>query len=136
MLQTVLLAMFFGALLLLAVSGALYFWLAFNDVEMSGHGIFALILGVGVSLALEHCLVILNHSAGGIFRHDQESVAERISHTVKAVDAVMAKKAPARAGCVWAGSRGVAALTRCSSIAFRTAPGGLPRPNGNRIDSI
>lgn len=52
MLQTVLLAIFLGALLLLSVSGALYFWLAYNDVEMSGHGIFALILGVGVSLAL------------------------------------------------------------------------------------
>ena len=52
MLQTLLLAIFFGALLLLAVGGALYFWLAFNDVEMSAHGIFALTLGVGVSLAL------------------------------------------------------------------------------------
>lgn len=80
--------------------------------------------------------IIWNHSAGGIFRHDQESAAERIGHTVKAVDAVMAKKAPARQGCVWAGVRVVAALTRCFGIAFRTAPSGPPRPNRNRTDPI
>ena len=76
-----------------------------------------------------------NHSAGGIFRHDQESAVGRIGNTAKAVDAVMAKKAPARQGCVWAGIRVVAALTRCSGIAFRTAPRGPPRPRRNRIDS-
>ena len=44
---------------------------------------------------LEHYPAIWNHSAGGIFHQDQESAAERIGNTVKALDAVMAKKAPA-----------------------------------------
>ena len=49
-----------------------------------------------LSAVLEHYVVRLNHSAGGVFRHDQESAAGRIGNTVKALDAVMAKKAPAR----------------------------------------
>ena len=86
------------------------------------------------AFVLEHYVARLNHSAGGIFRHDQESAAGRIGNTVKAFDAVMAKKAPARQGCAWAGIRVVAALTRCFGIAFRTAPRGLPRPKRNRTD--
>ena len=41
-------------------------------------------------------MVRLTHSAGCIFRHEEESAAGRIGNTVKALDAVMAKKAPAR----------------------------------------
>ncbi|MDJ0949443.1 MAG: hypothetical protein QNJ94_11025 [Alphaproteobacteria bacterium] len=50
--RTALLAIFFGALLTVAVSGTIYFWLKYNDVELSGHGFAALILGVVVSIGL------------------------------------------------------------------------------------
>ena len=77
---------------------------------------------------------MFDRSAGGIFGRDQERAAGRIVNTVKAHDDVTAKKAPARKGCLWAGTRCVAALTRCDGIALRTAPGGLPRPKRNGTD--
>ena len=50
--RTILLIILLGGFLTLSIAGAIYFWLQFNDVELSGHGITALILGVVVSLAL------------------------------------------------------------------------------------
>jgi len=85
---------------------------------------------------LEHDPTIWNRSAGGIFRHDQESAAARIGHTVEAFDAVMAKKTPAPVGLPLGGRPPRCRAHPMAGIAFRTAPCGPPRPNGNGTDPI
>lgn len=50
--KTVFIAVFFGALLILAIGGVIWLWLDFNDVQLSVHGMIALGLGVGLSLAI------------------------------------------------------------------------------------
>ena len=57
--KTVLLILSLGALLAVALAGALYAWTSLSDVEMSASGILALVLGVVISAALGGGLMFL-----------------------------------------------------------------------------
>lgn len=50
--KTVLLLIFWGVALIASTWAMIHYLLLFNDVELSSHGTFALILGVVFSLAL------------------------------------------------------------------------------------
>ncbi len=50
--KTVLLILFWLVMLAGSLWAVLHFWLKYNDVTLSGHGMTALVLGVVVSLAV------------------------------------------------------------------------------------
>ena len=57
--KTVLLCAVLGVLLIVAVFGAVHVWEIIGDVELSGHGLIALALGILASLGLGVGLMFL-----------------------------------------------------------------------------
>lgn len=62
--KTSLLVVCMGGLLALTLAGAGYIWTRLADVEMSGHGVAAMVIGILVSLALGIGLMRLIYESG------------------------------------------------------------------------